>query len=539
MFENELLEYDRIFENAEKISHMITPEKPFTIAFFGRFKTGKSSLINALLGNELLPTKATTATAVVTRIRNGQRMRAFVLRGQRSGVDYKPDGKNLQEVTIEEARNVILYDQTKDYSNTPEVLFELPVDWLPPKVELLDTPGLNDGAADGMLEKITLQAIAGADMCIGVYDASSFISEGERSITREVQRLLGGNLVFAVNRTNCLNSMEGFANVESLAESEFKPHGNAKVGKGRHFMMCSAPGMTDLDGFDTWLKGMLNSSTAASTRCTLRAVAARSKHSDAVDEAVQSAQKLLDKVRSQIKKTQLEHEARINAEMQRKKSEQNELLQSLKMFSVDAAARFSQTDELENQLAGLMQASGWEINYAVFSKLKVKSYYSGLFDTLAQEFKKQFKRTPCISAYASENAIDALNFPGAQVEGGSSGWGWGTVAATFTFLVTANPVIAGAAGMAAKKASSRGGVNRSVPNTIDFVKSNVTTYAAGRFDAQLNADIEQMKEEWKKIKYKSGLEDTLKNLGTAESGIEARIQRGRQLQTSLSINTSA
>ena len=44
-------------------------KQPFRIVFCGRFKTGKSSLINAILGTDILPIKAKRATAVNTCIK--------------------------------------------------------------------------------------------------------------------------------------------------------------------------------------------------------------------------------------------------------------------------------------------------------------------------------------------------------------------------------------------------------------------------------------------------------------------------------------
>ena len=47
-----------------------------SILFCGEFKRGKSSLINAIIGDEICPTDIGIATAVVTRIMYGQTKKA-------------------------------------------------------------------------------------------------------------------------------------------------------------------------------------------------------------------------------------------------------------------------------------------------------------------------------------------------------------------------------------------------------------------------------------------------------------------------------
>src|SRR5512134_2145299 len=46
------------------------------VAVLGRFKTGKSSFLNALIGRNALPVNVLPATAVITRIAHGAEERA-------------------------------------------------------------------------------------------------------------------------------------------------------------------------------------------------------------------------------------------------------------------------------------------------------------------------------------------------------------------------------------------------------------------------------------------------------------------------------
>lgn len=50
------------------------------VAFFGVFKAGKSTLLNAMLGSPLLPSRANRATGVLTKVSYSNRITATVTR---------------------------------------------------------------------------------------------------------------------------------------------------------------------------------------------------------------------------------------------------------------------------------------------------------------------------------------------------------------------------------------------------------------------------------------------------------------------------
>ena len=54
-------------------------ERPVQIAFLGQFKSGKSSLINSLLKEAVLPVGVVPVTAIITRVRYGPLPRLTVL----------------------------------------------------------------------------------------------------------------------------------------------------------------------------------------------------------------------------------------------------------------------------------------------------------------------------------------------------------------------------------------------------------------------------------------------------------------------------
>jgi GTPase SAR1 family protein len=104
-----------------------------TVAVIGQFKRGKSSLINAWIGQDLLPVGILPTTGTVVRIRAGARERAVV---------RFADGSQ-REIPVEE---VGLYvDEASNPANrlgVRDVLIETSGLTLPAWLEIVDTPGI-------------------------------------------------------------------------------------------------------------------------------------------------------------------------------------------------------------------------------------------------------------------------------------------------------------------------------------------------------------------------------------------------------------
>ena len=58
--------------------HTFSSETTLNVAIFGRFKTGKSSFLNQLIGRDVLPVGVIPVTAVVTELEYGPQERAEV-----------------------------------------------------------------------------------------------------------------------------------------------------------------------------------------------------------------------------------------------------------------------------------------------------------------------------------------------------------------------------------------------------------------------------------------------------------------------------
>jgi GTP-binding protein EngB required for normal cell division len=136
------------------------------VALFGRVSSGKSSLLNALLGTDVLPVGVNPITAVPTRLRHGDSLHARITFAS---------GRN-EEVSIDEFRNLV--SETRNPGNQRNVthaLIEIPSARLSQGIVLVDTPGLGSLARRGAAE--TMAYLPSSDLAILLIDAGATLNE--------------------------------------------------------------------------------------------------------------------------------------------------------------------------------------------------------------------------------------------------------------------------------------------------------------------------------------------------------------------------
>ena len=171
-------------------------EGRFYVACVGQFKRGKSTLVNALVGEAVLPAGVVPVTSVVTVVRWGERRAARVRFGHRAWEDCDP---GALETYVSEEHNP---GNEKDVTGV-EVFVPSPL--LAGGLCLVDTPGIASVSVAGTAA--TRAFVPHVDAALVVLGADPPISGAELDL---VEALAGtvGEMVFVLNKADRLPEAE-------------------------------------------------------------------------------------------------------------------------------------------------------------------------------------------------------------------------------------------------------------------------------------------------------------------------------------------
>lgn len=155
-----------------------------TIVIAGEFKSGKSRLVNALIGRNVLPVDPIRVSSVPVRFRHGEQLGYWAV--DREGVRTTIGQATFEELTTNEQSG----------SGSPlELVVETPADLLASGIELVDTPPLSDGLASPSGAQV-LGLVQGATCVLLATEATQDLGSSEVDFL-QVCRGLGGPVVLA------------------------------------------------------------------------------------------------------------------------------------------------------------------------------------------------------------------------------------------------------------------------------------------------------------------------------------------------------
>jgi GTP-binding protein EngB required for normal cell division len=165
-----------------------------SVAVVGEINRGKSTFLNALLGEEVFPSRTMVCTAGVTVLDHGETARAEVV--YKSGATENID---LSGAAPAEVLTEVVSRSNKDVQDIRETRVWYPNPFTGNGLVLVDTPGVND--PDHWREEITYSYLAEADAVIMLLDPMQPLSASETEFldSKILDRSIA-NLIFVVNK---------------------------------------------------------------------------------------------------------------------------------------------------------------------------------------------------------------------------------------------------------------------------------------------------------------------------------------------------
>jgi GTPase SAR1 family protein len=233
-------------DTLSKLSEKVNNDT-FKIQVVGTFNNGKSSVINALLGEEVLPAYVLPTTAVINEVKYGEKKEA-ILYFRNPLPEKLPNSLSPKAKSHMEKYNnqnipplVIDYNEIEDYVVIPigedptEMLMESPyekvelfwpLEMLKQGVEIIDTPGLNESETRA---KVTMEYLAKADAILLVLAADKLCAQDEMDFIENNLNAYGfTDLFFVVNRFDLIPERQKDC-VRQFAEMKLSHYSTNKI----------------------------------------------------------------------------------------------------------------------------------------------------------------------------------------------------------------------------------------------------------------------------------------------------------------------
>jgi predicted GTPase len=172
---------------------------PFVVLVMGAMKSGKSTLINALLGQDLLPTATISSTATIFKIEDCDTNKGFHCRPGDTG-----EWQEASRAVLEQWNDSSLYTRVEIKGNLPYVRNE------GARLVLYDTPGPNN-AVQKKHGELTRAILARSEHALILYmlATTQMESDDEAKLLNLLKSSLNGNprskkrrVVFVMNRVD-------------------------------------------------------------------------------------------------------------------------------------------------------------------------------------------------------------------------------------------------------------------------------------------------------------------------------------------------
>lgn len=172
-------------------------EDRFTLAVLGQFKRGKSSLMNAIIGRELLPTGVLPLTSAITVLKYGPIQRLVVTKENSIFTDEVPVSALADYVTEK--------GNPGNQKKVKTVDVELPVPFLRYGIEFVDTPGV--GSVITANTETTYNFLPECDAVLFVTGADTPMTSPEMEFLKKIKEYVN-KIFFVINKVDLISEEE-------------------------------------------------------------------------------------------------------------------------------------------------------------------------------------------------------------------------------------------------------------------------------------------------------------------------------------------
>lgn len=225
----------------------------FRVAVVGEFSKGKSTLLNALLGEEIQPVRDIPCSGTVTVLKYGPQQRVICKYKDGREEEISPQ-KYKEKASISEEAALGSFGDEIVNSEIEEIIFEHPnLELCTNGVEIIDTPGLNEHAERTL---VTEQVLKTTDAVIFLTNAQNALTKTERELLLYLKKKLNPgkddeaakNIFVLVNFADLLRR-EGSRQQVKVKVENFVKQPNLIAGENRiHLISAQSALDATLDG---------------------------------------------------------------------------------------------------------------------------------------------------------------------------------------------------------------------------------------------------------------------------------------------------
>lgn len=192
-------------------------EEAFNLVILGQFKRGKSTFINALLGESILPTAIVPLTSVVTILRYGPQLR----------IEVQYTDEHRESVKLEDLPAYITErGNPQNKKGVKEVTVFYPSEYLKGGVRIIDTPGV--GSVYKHNTDVAYNYLPYVDAGIFIVSADPPLSESEHQFLKNIRAYVD-KLFFVLNKIDQVSDEDRRESLEFTARILEEDVGNARV----------------------------------------------------------------------------------------------------------------------------------------------------------------------------------------------------------------------------------------------------------------------------------------------------------------------